>query len=291
MTADVAVIGGGIVGTAAAAFLAEAGLRVTIYEATEVAAGASGRNSGVVQQPFDGALVGLYRRSLELYRDLAVADPQAFHLDDEPSGLLLIGPESAAAEAANIAGAWAVAYSEARPELVAGPALRSLEPSLADGLAACRLDIGYPVAPASASRAYAALAERLGVRIAIGSASLALEGAMATGVVIDGRHEPAGAVVVAAGPWTPSVLGDVGWPPIGRSWGVVAGLQLERPPRHVLEEIDIDIEPDDGGDDPSPDLGVRLQPRDRGWRERPRVDVPAGAAGEGPGRRDLRPPS
>ena len=46
------------------------GARVTLVEREEVAFGASGRNSGVIQQPFDPALVGLYRRSLELYRDL-----------------------------------------------------------------------------------------------------------------------------------------------------------------------------------------------------------------------------
>ena len=40
--ADVAIIGGGIVGCAAAAFLAEAGVRVELYEGEEVAAAASG---------------------------------------------------------------------------------------------------------------------------------------------------------------------------------------------------------------------------------------------------------
>ena len=49
---DVVVVGGGIVGTSAAAFLAGEGARVTLIEAREIAAGASGRNSGVVQHPF-----------------------------------------------------------------------------------------------------------------------------------------------------------------------------------------------------------------------------------------------
>ena len=39
---DVAIIGGGIVGCAAAAFLAEAGARVDLYEREEVASAASG---------------------------------------------------------------------------------------------------------------------------------------------------------------------------------------------------------------------------------------------------------
>ncbi|HEX5012800.1 MAG TPA: FAD-dependent oxidoreductase [Candidatus Limnocylindrales bacterium] len=245
MTPDVAVVGGGIIGTATAAFLAEAGARVTLYESTDIAAGASGRNSGVIQQPFDSALVGLYRRSLEEYRGLAAAVPSAFALGAEPSGLLYVGPESAADEAARLVAAWADAYPETAPELVPGPALRALEPGLAEGLAACRLGIGFPVAPAAATFAFALLARQRGARIARGGALLRVDRDRATGVLNGGRFEPAGAVVVAAGPWTQPVIGDGAWPPIGRSWGAVASLALEGPPRHVLEEIDIDIEPDD----------------------------------------------
>ena len=44
--ADVAVIGGGITGCSCALALAEAGLKVSLFEAREVAGGASGRNGG-----------------------------------------------------------------------------------------------------------------------------------------------------------------------------------------------------------------------------------------------------
>src|SRR5688500_5054056 len=43
---DVAVVGGGITGTSAALTLAEAGMRVRLYEARVIADGASGRNGG-----------------------------------------------------------------------------------------------------------------------------------------------------------------------------------------------------------------------------------------------------
>ena len=43
---DVIVIGGGIVGTSAAAFLAASGASVTLFDRTGLASGASGANSG-----------------------------------------------------------------------------------------------------------------------------------------------------------------------------------------------------------------------------------------------------
>jgi gamma-glutamylputrescine oxidase len=43
---DVAIVGGGVTGCACALVLAEAGLRVRLYEARELAGGASGRNGG-----------------------------------------------------------------------------------------------------------------------------------------------------------------------------------------------------------------------------------------------------
>jgi gamma-glutamylputrescine oxidase len=43
---EVAVVGGGITGTSAALALAEAGVRVRLYDAREIAGGASGRNGG-----------------------------------------------------------------------------------------------------------------------------------------------------------------------------------------------------------------------------------------------------
>ena len=58
---DVVVVGGGIVGTSAAAFLAAASLRVVLVEREGLASGASGANSGVVQHPFDPITADLYR--------------------------------------------------------------------------------------------------------------------------------------------------------------------------------------------------------------------------------------
>ena len=84
---DVAIIGGGIVGCAAAAFLAERGARVELFERGELAGAASGRNSGVIQHPFEPLLADLHIESLRHYRGL-----EGFDLPAEPAGILMLGP-------------------------------------------------------------------------------------------------------------------------------------------------------------------------------------------------------
>ena len=89
---DVVVVGAGIVGCATAAFLAAAGLRVTIVEQAGLASGASGANSGVVQHPFDAALAGLYAVTIDLYRELSALNA-GFRLPAAPAGLCPPCPE------------------------------------------------------------------------------------------------------------------------------------------------------------------------------------------------------
>jgi glycine/D-amino acid oxidase-like deaminating enzyme len=240
---DVAIVGGGIVGTALAAFLAEAGLRVRLYERAAIAAGASGRNSGIVQHPFDPVLAGLYWASLVEYRALAASAP-SFALPREAAGLLYVGRDRPLAT--RVAAEWAATWPDARPEVVEGAALAALEPALAPDLIACRLAIGYPVGPAAATIAFADRARRGGVEVVIGEeVALAREGDRVVGVAAPGgTGRPAGEVVVAAGPWSPAIVDPRGtWRPIRPVWGVVVSVALAGAPRHGLEASDIDIEP------------------------------------------------
>jgi glycine/D-amino acid oxidase-like deaminating enzyme len=236
---DVAIIGGGIVGTAAAAFLAEAGARVVLVEREGLASGASGANSGVVQHPFDPILAELYQTTLGLYRELAVGSA-SFHLAAEPAGMLFVSTDEAGVR--RFRGSIGAAFPGLATEILSGIELERVEPALATGLWACRVDVGYPVMPAASTYGYATLAEARGAEIRQGrAAGVELDADRAVGIRIDGRSLPAGQVLVAAGPWTPEVLDPSGaWAPIRPRWGVVVEAELASPPHHVLEEAGID---------------------------------------------------
>lgn len=241
MGIDVAVIGGGIIGCSAAALLAERGTRVTLFEATAIGAGASGRNLGVLQHPFDPVLAGLYHDSLDRYRGLA-ADDAEFTVPAAPSGILLLETDAAGARAqADRLGA---AHPELDATFLDADAVAAAEPSLAPGFSACRLETGRPIPPASATAAWARRAERLGAKVRIGRAATpVVEGGAVRGVRLDGGElVPADVVLLAAGPWTPELAGGDGtWQPIVRTWGVTVQVALgDAAPRHIVEQDEVD---------------------------------------------------
>src|SRR5262245_15963494 len=102
---DVVVVGGGIIGAACALELAERGASVTLIERDHLAAGASGRNLGLLVMPDYADLVPMYRASVDRY--LRVVDDASFDflLDREPCGGLQVAlePEDLDLAAANAA--------------------------------------------------------------------------------------------------------------------------------------------------------------------------------------------
>ncbi len=240
---DVAVIGGGIIGCAAAAMLADRGAHVLLVERTAIGAGASGRNLGALQHPFDPVLAPLHVDSLARYRALSNGAGLAAPLNvgRDPAGLLLLNRDAAAAEAQ--AARLRAAFPELRPELLSPADVHRLEPSLARGPAAVRLATGYPIPPAAATAAWAELAVEKGVDLVVGAdARPAVVGDIATGVTLgDGRSVTAGAVLVAAGPWTPRLVDPSGaWSVIIPTYGVTVQLLMGDPPRHIVEEDEVD---------------------------------------------------
>ena len=166
--ADVAVIGAGIIGCSAAAFLAEGGLDVVVCDRTGIAAGASGRNSGVIQHPIDGPLAGLFAAALPLHREvLDLARP--------PDGILMLGATSAEG-----------LPDEVRPEVVEDAS--RIEPAVRPGIPAVRADTGWVVGPSAVTHAWAGRARAAGARF-----------------VVTDTPPPADRTLVATGAWTDGV--------------------------------------------------------------------------------------
>ena len=225
-------MGGGIVGCAAAAFLAEAGARVELFERGALAGAASGRNSGSIQHPFDPVLAELHRETLSHYREL-----DGFELPPAPAGVLMRGARASRGRARGRGGARA-GRAAAEPRGAA-----RARAGLARGLWGCRLETGYPVRPAAATLAFARRAHR-------GRAPLLHEGRVAwpwvlgggvRGVLAGGEHCAAGAVLVAAGPWTPEVIDPTrAWQPIVPVWGVVVEVQHGRSAAPRVEQAGVE---------------------------------------------------
>lgn len=233
---EVVVIGGGIVGTAAAAFLAEQGASVLLLERAAIGAGASGRNLGALQHPYDPELVGLHTESMAIYQEMS-SSRGGFPVSGTPAGLLILSSERAVLEheAERLR-----STPELRPNLLEPRQTRSLEPGLAEDLWSLRLDTGYPVPPHAATTAMAERARIAGARIETGRAAVpSIERGHVTGVDLEGaRHVAADRVVVAAGPWSPYLLDPTGrWRPIVATWGATAQLSMATLPRHVIEEV------------------------------------------------------
>jgi glycine/D-amino acid oxidase-like deaminating enzyme len=239
---DAVVIGAGIIGCSAAAELARRGVRVTLVEASGIGAGASGRNLGALQHPFDSVLFPLHAETLRIYRDLA-GDGAGFALPDRPAGLLLLQRDADAAR--RQASRMTADFPELAPRFLDEDAVAAEEPSLARGPAGVLLATGYPVPPAAATRAMATRASQRGVALVIGSgARPVIQGGRVAGVGLeDGRDVPADVVLVAAGPWSPPLVDPGGeWQPIHRTWGVTVQLRLgDAAPRHIVEEDEVDV--------------------------------------------------
>jgi glycine oxidase len=207
---DVVIVGGGVIGCAAAYHLAGAGASVTLVERGELAGEASGAAAGLLVPPVEAVPTGAYR-------DLCLAGAAAYPslvetLESETgidvqyleSGILLPARSEPHARAVRaLAGRDALGVPL---EWVEGEPLRQLEPALRDGL----LGAGYSprgrhVNPGLLTQALARAAERLGarLRLATGVSRFLTSGGRVAGLRTSGGEKiQADHVVLAAGPWT-----------------------------------------------------------------------------------------
>ena len=238
MTPDVIVVGGGVVGCACAFDLATAGLRVLLLERAGLAAGASGRNQGLLLPPAVPRFQALFREGLARYQRLAEEGAVPFGL--RPLGYLLLAADEPTMATARGCADSLVAGGFSAEVLECGQ-LRALEPSLApDLVGGVRVEGAFAVDPAVVTLAWADAARRAGAEVRTHSEvrRILVEGDRAVGVLTDAGTLAAGTVVVAAGPWTRRLAGTAGvdLPVSGARGWLLQTAPLPWRMAHALEE-------------------------------------------------------
>jgi D-hydroxyproline dehydrogenase subunit beta len=209
---DVAIVGGGIIGAACAYELSRAGASVTLIERDELAAGASGRNQGWFVLPEDPALEPMARATLPTYLDVAMTAALPVWIDREPVGHLLVALDGDDVPRAQVA--LTAATSQGVGIRPLDPAeLREVEPAVSpDAVAGWLLDQGHRLDPAAltVALALAAKAASADIRHHVRVRAFIHEGDVVRGVVTDDGPVHADTVILAAGPWSTSLLDPIG---------------------------------------------------------------------------------
>ncbi len=210
-TADVLIIGAGIIGAACALYLARAGAVVTVVERDFPASGTSRACDGLIlfSDKLSPAELALAQASSMLWAELA--QPGALPLDFEyrRAGTLVLYESEAGLDAGRRKVAELAAVG-VRAEIVSGAALRELEPALAPDLAgAAHYGDEAQVDARLATLAMLAEARRLGARFVAGAQVIGLAqdaGGRIVGVRTADATLPAAAVVCAAGVWSADLV-------------------------------------------------------------------------------------
>jgi glycine/D-amino acid oxidase-like deaminating enzyme len=231
-------VGGGIIGCAAAYELARKGAGVTLLERSELAAGASGRNHGLLVFPLDPELVPMARETFAAYDEIRDLVPVPIRLDPSPIGFLLAAGDDPAERASGREEAEAAATCGVVVEGLDPAAMAELEPSLATDLAeGWLLDDARRVDPAALTVSFALMARAHGAEVRTHAATRGLiaSGERVRGVITDQGPIHADHVIVAAGPWSASLLRPLGIDlPVSGARGWLVHLA---PPQPVLSRL------------------------------------------------------
>lgn len=234
---DVVVVGGGVIGAACAREAARRGMSVTLVERAELAAGASGRNHGLLLTPPDAELVPMFRASRDVYGEAADGAAAPFGLDPEPLGFLIAAVEDEAERAAGREEAERIAASGVPCAELDAAGVRELEPMLSDAIVeGWLLEDGWRLDPAALTVSLA-LSAGVDVRRHLTVRGLVAGDGGVRGVVTDAGTIEADEVVVAAGPWTPPLLRPLGVDlPVAGARGWLVHLASDTPPVARLVE-------------------------------------------------------
>jgi glycine/D-amino acid oxidase-like deaminating enzyme len=211
-SADVVVVGGGILGCSVAAELAEMGADVVLLERAEIAHGASGRNHGLIFYPLNPITDALYRASLEIYRQAVQSPDLNIELDEKPVGFLILVADEEQ---------WPVALAEATACQAGGVEVRrldrkelmDLEPNLSDGFdGAYLIEDGYRVDPQALTLSLSLRARADGAEVETHTdvKRMIVRGGRVQGVATDRGLVHSDVVVLATGPWAPKLARTAG---------------------------------------------------------------------------------
>ena len=235
-SADVVVVGGGIVGVSTAYFLGEAGLSTVVVERDSVGSHASGfAYGGLSGLVGPGPIQPLARDGMRIHRELAESLPEQTGANTEfryrPSLALALTEEDA--EAAKGELAWRTAEDGYEVRWVEPGEVRDIEPRVAaDTFGGVYTEGMADLEPYRFMLALAKAAERRGASVVAGRATgLTREGDRVTGVTLDDGEIAAGHVVLAMGPWAEAAVSWLGSPvPIRPLKGQILRLRAPGPP-------------------------------------------------------------
>jgi glycine/D-amino acid oxidase-like deaminating enzyme len=213
MATDVLVIGGGVMGLCIALEARRRGATVTLLEKAHVGAGASGKSGAILRQHYSNPLtVAMARDGLRTY---AAFEGYAGGLSGfrKVGCLILADARERAALEGNVG---LMQGAGCRAELLTPPEIAEVAPMLSvpeNALGAWEPDAGYcdPVAVLATLEA-ACRREGVELRTGAGVGEVLTAAGRATSVrTMSGERLDAGAVVVAAGPWTNRLLVPLGY--------------------------------------------------------------------------------
>jgi glycine/D-amino acid oxidase-like deaminating enzyme len=215
----VIVCGAGVVGASVAYFLARRGVRVTLVERSGVACAASGKSGGFLALDWcDGSPVGpLARASFALHGELA--------------------RELGADYGYRRVETFMLAARERGPRpgdhRVPAPAWLDAEGTVVEALGS--VETTAQVDPARFTEALVGAARAQGATLRLGVVERVLRrGGRASGVAVDGAAVEADGVVLALGPWTGQVAGDLPLPRVHGLKGHSVTLAVDGVPAQAL---------------------------------------------------------
>jgi sarcosine oxidase subunit beta len=218
MKTEVAIIGGGIIGRAAAYYLARKGFRVTILEKDPgVGQQASGRNGGGVRQHGRKAALPLAMASVRLWATLA--QELGSDLEYVRTGNLNIALDEASVAAFEREIAWEHTHGLKEVRLLTADECLAFVPSLTVrplGGKYCPTD--GVANPMLVTPAFARAGKQLGVKFKLGATVMGLlqQRSRVCGLRTENEEIEAQTVINAAGPWASHFGAQAGCPmPIG----------------------------------------------------------------------------